>query len=215
MTYSESTSASQIQYATVKAILFDFDGTLTQPGGIDFAGIRQAINCPPQGPIIEHINAIVDDMERQEAWEHLANFEDESAIRAVPNHGAEDVIRSLQSMGLKLGLVSRNSNNSIVRSLENFADISIVDFEVIVSRDEPVAPKPSGEGIVLAARRLNVHHQNILYVGDYIFDIQAGKDAGVRTVFLTNGRSLPRFEDPPDHVIDRLDGVLELLDMTM
>ena len=45
-------------------------------------------------------------------------------------------------------------------------------------------PKPSPEGILLAARKLNVEPRHILMVGDFGFDIDAGRNAGTLTALL-------------------------------
>ena len=39
----------------MKGVLFDFDGTLTKPGAIDFTAIKQTIECPHDMAILEFI----------------------------------------------------------------------------------------------------------------------------------------------------------------
>ena len=39
----------------VKAVLFDFDGTLTEPGSLDFLLLKETMGCPPYSPILEFI----------------------------------------------------------------------------------------------------------------------------------------------------------------
>jgi phosphoglycolate phosphatase-like HAD superfamily hydrolase len=50
-------------------------------------------------------------------------------------------------------------------------------------------------------------------VGDYRFDIIAGKKAGAKTALLTNGKASPmEAGDPcPDYVCGSFDDVLEIL----
>jgi len=80
-----------------------------------------------------------------------------------------------------MGIITRNRLSSIERALKNFENITISCFDVIISRNTPVKPKPSGDGIRLAAQKLNLDVKEVLMVGDYIFDIQAGKSAGCST----------------------------------
>jgi len=42
----------------VKAVLFDFDGTLTKPGSIDFNLIKRVIGCPAESFILEFIETL-------------------------------------------------------------------------------------------------------------------------------------------------------------
>ena len=49
----------------IRAVLFDFDGTLTLPGALDFSRIKRALNCPPDIPILEYIESIADPVRRR------------------------------------------------------------------------------------------------------------------------------------------------------
>ena len=39
----------------IKGVLFDFDGTLTQPGGLNFLAIKREIGCPEGTPILDYM----------------------------------------------------------------------------------------------------------------------------------------------------------------
>ena len=174
----------------IKAVVFDFDGTLTKPGAIDFAVIRETIGCPPGKPILEYIEKLSDPESRAKALTTLDDVEMEAAANSEPNAGAEALIHYLNSKNIPIGIISRNSRQSIKRALENFKHISESDFDLILSRDDPVKPKPSADGILLAAKRLKADPHELLLIGDYVFDIQAGNTAGAITVYLYNGQKL-------------------------
>ena len=180
----------------IKAVLFDFDGTLTKPGALDFPLIKQAIECPDDIPILEYIESLKDSSRREKTLSVLDRFEIEAAADSEPNSGAEELIPYLRSKGLPVGIISRNSYQSIERALKNFDTIGVSDFDLIISRDDPVKPKPSAEGVLFAAEKLQLDVKQILVVGDYIFDIQAGHDAGAITVLLDN---------KPDSLVKQVD----------
>ncbi len=71
-----------------------------------------------------------------------------------------------------------------MRALQNFPGLSPADFQVIVSRDDDARPKPDPDGVLLAARRMGVPAEELLVVGDFVFDIFAGRAAGAFTVLL-------------------------------
>ena len=171
----------------IKAVLFDFDGTLTKPGALDFPLLKETIGCPDDIPILEFIEGLPTPLEREEIFSVLERFEINAASNSEPNHGAEELIHYLRSKGLGIGIITRNSLLSIERALQNFKNIDIPDFDVIISRDTPVKIKPSGDGILMAAQTLNVDVKQVLMVGDYVFDIQAGQSAGCITAFLDYG----------------------------
>jgi hydrogenase expression/formation protein HypE len=197
----------------IKAVVFDFDGTLTEPGSLDFAAIREAIGCPSRQPILEHIESLPSKAQQEECLRILDQFEITAAQDSRPNAGAENLVRYLRNRKLKLGIVSRNSLGSIRRALENFPAISASDFDAIVSRDDFAIPKPSPDAVLALSKRFAVPAEEMLVVGDYIFDIEAGRRAGARTAFLTNRRLSPPDDYIPDFTIDQLPELKEIIDL--
>jgi len=173
----------------IKAVMFDFDGTLTKPGSLDFTAMKKAIDCPAAIPVLEFIESIPDSDRKTEAMLKLKAFELEAAARSEPNTGAEEMVLYLRSMDLQTGIISRNCLQSIKVALNAFKKIGISDFDLLISRDDPVKPKPSPEGIMWAAKKLKISTNEMLVVGDYIFDVEAGRNAGAVTVFLDNNTS--------------------------
>lgn len=188
----------------ILAVLFDFDGTLTEPGSLDFGVIRDAIGCPRGRPVLEFINGLRSQVERAEALKILDEFEGVAARQSRPNAGAEEVLEFLRARGLKVGIISRNSLTSIQTALANFKRIHPSDFAVILSRDDPYSPKPSPEGILAAARALGVPAAQVLVVGDFVFDVEAGQKAGAATAFLTNRGSSHPCACPADFTLEHL-----------
>ena len=39
----------------IKAVLFDFDGTLTYPGALDYSAIKRELDCPEDRLILEFL----------------------------------------------------------------------------------------------------------------------------------------------------------------
>jgi HAD superfamily hydrolase (TIGR01509 family) len=194
-------------------VLFDFDGTLTEPGTLDFAAVRNAIGCPPTQAVLEFIGGLQDEAACRNAMEILDRFEVEAAARSRPNAGAEDLVRFLRERGLRTGVISRNSPQSIEIALRSFTTLRPAHFDLILTRDDPYPPKPSPEGIRAAAARMGVPADEVLVIGDYLFDIEAGYRAGARTAFLTNRGPLICRDPKPDFTIDRLDEVREIVDL--
>jgi hydrogenase expression/formation protein HypE len=173
------------------AVLFDFDGTLTKPGAIDFSRLRALLGCPPGVPVLEYIDALPDPGARAEAHRRLDAFEREAARASVPNDGAEDLVRDLARAGIGRAILTRNSLASVREAMRNFRTVSLEDFGAVITREDEGRPKPHPDGVHLAAARLGVAPARMLVVGDYVFDIAAGKAAGAATAFLTNGSATP------------------------
>jgi HAD superfamily hydrolase (TIGR01509 family) len=175
----------------IDAVLFDFDGTLTRPGALDFSVIKRAIGCPDGTPVLEYMGGVDDRQQRADMDRQLNRFELDGAAASRPNHGTEQLVATIRKAGLPVGILTRNSRESVVKAMENFSTLSMADIDVIVTREDPVRIKPSGEGVLLAAEKMGVDPAHVLMVGDFEFDVQAGRHAGALTAYLSNGRPVP------------------------
>lgn len=180
----------------VRAVLFDFDGTLTRPGALDFDALRRELGCPAGVPVLEFIQGIAEDARQGEAWKALDRFEERGAAASRPNDGAESLVRRLKQKGLMVGILTRNCRAAVLRALQHFDGLGPADFDLIVTRDDPVLPKPAGDGVRFAAARLGVDLHEVLVVGDFHLDMQAGHAAGAMTVLL-DPEGDPRMADVP------------------
>jgi len=168
----------------IKAVIFDFDGTLTKPGSLDFPSFKKSLGCPVDQPTLEYIENLTDPDQRNDAFEQLHLFEMAGAEIAEPNVGVDEVISYIRSQKLLQGIITRNSRLALERAFANFKTLAAADFDLVLTRDEPVKLKPDPESIEYAAQCFSVDPSEILVVGDFIFDIQAGNNAGAVTVFL-------------------------------
>jgi hydrogenase expression/formation protein HypE len=185
----------------IRAVLFDFDGTLTRPEAIDFSALRKLLGCPPQSFILEFIQSLPTEEARRDARRILDEFELAAARASVPNDGAEELIGLLSRRGVPRGILSRNSKSSILEAMKNFPTYGAENFNVILTRESPGRPKPHPDGVLDAARLFGVAPGEVLMVGDYVFDIEAGRAAGAATALLTNGRAAPKIQPAPDFTV--------------
>ena len=169
---------------SIKAVIFDFDGTLTKPGTLNFPSFKKSLGCPVDQPTLEYIESLTDPDQRNDAFDQLHHFEMAGAENAEPNEGVDEVISYIRSQNLLMGIVTRNSRPALERAFANFKTLKATDFELVLTRDEPVKLKPDPESIEHAGQCFSVNPSEILVVGDFIFDIQAGNNAGAVTVFL-------------------------------
>jgi len=171
----------------LRAVLFDFDGTLTRPGALDFPAIKREVGCPADSLVLEWIEALPAGARREKALAALARFELAAAAESTPNADAERVVRSLRAQGLKIGVLTRNGLPAVRRALARFRGLDAGDLDVIVTRDDGFTPKPAPDGVLHAAAAMGVPPEETLVVGDFVLDVQAGRAAGALTAYLTNG----------------------------
>ena len=195
----------------IKGVLFDFDGTLTLPGALDFPAIKREINCPPDIPILEYLETVPAEL-KPSLMKILEFKEERAAEESLPNVGAEDCLLALRDRGVLLGIITRNSLPSVRLALERFESVRLHDFSAVITRDDTL-PKPHPDGVHKACERMGLTVSELMVVGDFRFDVMAGKAAGACTVLLTNGRqSLMTPGDPePDYTVACLEEILQLV----
>jgi hydrogenase expression/formation protein HypE len=194
----------------IRAVLFDLDGTLTRPGLLDFPAIKRALGCPQDSAILEFLAGLQPE-ERSRLEDMLESIELEAASVAEPNQGAEECVKALRSLSVPLGIITRNCRTSVDITISRLGQISRNDFSVIVCRED-APPKPDPAGVLLSARLMGIDVSNLLLVGDFRFDVLAGRAAGALTALVTNCGPCPWKNDPPpDWIVDELKDVIHLV----
>lgn len=170
----------------ILGVIFDFDGTLTQPGALDFDALHEAVGCPREIGLLEFLSRLRDPEERRRKEAILNAAEIEAAERCRPNEGAAELVSFLHDNRVPMAIITRNSRVAVDIAFAHLPEIDPTWFEAILTRDLPVNPKPFPDGVELAARKLGTERGNLLMVGDHDFDIEAGRRAGTITMFLRN-----------------------------
>ncbi|MFN4242335.1 MAG: HAD family hydrolase [Tepidisphaerales bacterium] len=177
-----------------RVVLLDLDGTITRPV-LDFERMRAEMGLPPGQPILEQLERLTP-TRRACAEAVLERHERAAAETAELNDGCRELLSMLAGAGFACGLVTRNSRRSVeaVLSRHNLA------FGAVVTRDDPPF-KPHPHSVALALRRLGVPAgaaAEVWMVGDGVHDVEVGRAAGVRTVWVSHGAER-RFAAEPDH----------------
>ncbi len=187
----------------LEGVLFDLDGTIVELN-LDFERIRKEIGIEERF-ILEAINKM-DGNRKRIAMDILRKIEVESALssRLVP--GVRELLEFLKDVGIKSGIVTRNCRDAVMTILGKHE----IYIDCIVTRED-APPKPSPEPVRTALKKLSLDPEKTLYVGDFLFDIMAGKSAGVRTVLLVNERNM-EFRDMADLAVPSMDDLKRLIE---
>jgi hydrogenase expression/formation protein HypE len=192
-------------------VIFDFDGTLTLPGALDFAALHAAMGCPREIGLIEFLANISDAGVRAGKEAILLAAEVEASERSRPNDGATELVAFLRANQVPMAIITRNSRAAVDVAFEHLPEIDPRWFRVVLTRDLPVNPKPFPDAIHLAARELGVVEAHLLMIGDHDFDIEAGRRAGTITMFLRNDPDRPGIAGGADFVVDTLVEAMEII----
>jgi len=195
----------------VDAVVFDFDGTLTQPGTLDFAAIHEAVGCPRDIGLLEFLAEITDPVERRRKEAILDAAEMDAAARCRANDGAGELVAFLRERGIPMAIITRNSREAVTRAFANLPGIEPSDFAAVVTRDFPLGRKPLPDGVTFVAAKLGIAVSRLLVIGDHAFDVEAGKRAGAPTMFLRNDPGEPQPDGGADFVVGTLGEALEVI----
>ncbi len=189
----------------VKAVIFDFDGTLAVLN-IDFGFMRKRVfdlirdfGVGEERVLQKHALEIIDEVSYllfqeepsaadqfyRQAHEILHEIEMEAAGegRLLPN--VEETLAALRRRGMKVAIVTRNCADAVRRvfpRIDEFCD-------VFVPRNSVKNVKPHPEHLTAVMKALGVSGEEALMVGDHPLDIQAGKRMGTKTVGVLTGRT--------------------------
>lgn len=128
-----------------------------------------------------------------------------------PMENCEQVLKTLHAEGYKMGIVSTKMRDSVKYGLSLFGLENY--FDVIVGEGDVEKGKPAPDGIIDACKKLNVGHDELIYIGDSKTDIMAAKNAGAYSVgyIFNEERKDILLESKPNVVINDLTEVLDLV----
>jgi len=189
-----------------RAVIFDLDGTLTEPV-LDFDAIRAEIGLPEKVPILEYLDQLTVG-ERARAEAVMLRHERAAIAQATLADGCADLLGHLREREIPIAILTRNVREVV----ETFARMFTFQFHAVYTREDG-PPKPSPAGALSLCRAMGVAPAHTLAVGDYKYDVMAGRDAGCRTVLVDReGLAAHELVDwgSPDLVVKSLRELLPL-----
>lgn len=179
----------------IEAVLVDMDGTLIDTAKANAIAYAEAFRC--YGISVD-AECFVRDFSGR-SWRHFIPI-------LAPNAGAEVVDGILKKkrdfyrrdlhntrvnealafmidnfrLFAKVALVT-TASKSAVDGLLDFHDLSSL-FDLVVTGDDVLSPKPDPEGYALAARRLGVAPSNCLVIEDSEVGVASGRHFGARVL---------------------------------
>lgn len=211
------------------AVLFDLDGTLvdTAPDfvrvlndlrlkygrpALAYDAIRVAVSAGARAMIQVGFPEYALDSPEFAALrqEFLDNYSLGLAQESRLFSGMEDLLTALESRNIPWGIVT---NKPRIYSVPLLAGLALNErCQVLVCPDDVSQAKPHPEPMYLACNTLSVSPEHTIYVGDHIRDIQAGNNAGMKTIAVGFGY-IPSHENindwQADYCVDTVAGLIQ------
>lgn len=186
----------------IKAYLFDFDYTLVDSSPaivhcFHAAFTKEGLPIPDENHIKKLIGMPLEGM----AKSLHEGMDDELVEKIKSNYVAEadlvatqmthffpdvkDLMTFLRGKGCQTGIVSTKFRYRIAEALEVNQMSEL--FTLIIGGEDVHTHKPDPEGILIALERLQLKKDEVVFVGDSLFDYYAAKNAGVAFIAVLNG----------------------------
>lgn len=185
--------------------IFDLDGTLTVSAH-DFEHIRRELGLAPEAPILEALHAMPE-AEAAPLWEMLNQLEFYYAGKASVMQGAAELLQKLHDDGRQLAILTRNTMPVVKQTLQSCRLEHFFPLEHILDRDACI-PKPSPDGVKRLLEFWQADADDSVMVGDYLYDLEAGKGAGVATIHVDTRGNV----DWSEYTDIRVEGLGEIID---
>ena len=160
-----------------RAVIFDLDGTLTEPL-LDFEAIRQEIGRPTGQPILDALEDR-DAAFRARAEVILRRHELAAIADARLADGCAELLALLDERRIPTAILTRNMRDAVDAFVRRFG----FSFRAVYTREDG-PPKPSPHGARVLCHALGFPPDQTLAVGDYKFDVIAARGAGCRTALV-------------------------------
>jgi HAD superfamily hydrolase (TIGR01509 family) len=116
-------------------------------------------------------------------WEQLNELEFYYAGKSSVMQGATELLQKLHDDGRQLAILTRNTMPVVKQTLEACRLQHFFPVEHILDRDACI-PKPSPDGVRHLLQFWGADADDTVMVGDYLYDLEAGKGAGVATIHV-------------------------------
>jgi HAD superfamily hydrolase (TIGR01509 family) len=190
----------------IKAVIFDLDGTITQPY-FDFDAIREEMGLArDSGPILELMEKMP--AQQRQDVEKILHYHEQKAVRESKlNANAKQTLSALRAAGIRIGVLTRNKRSNALA----IARKHNLKFDTVIGREDgPV--KPDAFGVLQICERFGVEPGETLLVGDYLFDLLCAKAAGAVAVLLANHNRADEFVEHADFCIKNISQVLQIVE---
>lgn len=208
-----------------KAYLFDMDGTLVDTFDLIHEAFNEALKKNGRRVLTKeefdkklfgkHIDSSLPELIGPFSEKDLADIMSAFQAAWLKNIGKVKVFKNvpltlgrLKAKGYKLGVVSTSPRDVIEKTLRETGILK--HFDIIVGAEDAAKKKPHCEPVVQALNALQIGPEDAVYVGDTIYDIQAGHSAGCYTVLLLSKFNRDALDkERPDLAIEDISELLE------
>lgn len=203
--------------SVIKCLIFDLDGTLVdtgsdltnslnyslEPYGYEKMTVQEAVSLVGEGLSRLVEKAVGDRKEIIPAVTErfIRYYSEHLTDNSEPYPGVSETLEKLG--GYKKAVISNKREFLSKKLLEELSLLSY--FDLVLGSDSVDEKKPSPKPIFRVLETFSVEKGEAVIIGDSVYDIEAGKAAGVKTVAVTYGFMRGEALAAADFIIHRMD----------
>lgn len=187
-------------------VIFDLDNTLVS-SSLDFDIIRLSLGCSKDVDLLDFVETLPQ-KEKTEADELLIEYEINDALNATKLTGTDELLALLSRLVIPCAVVTRNSKQAAMLKLKN----NNIDIPILLTREDHKA-KPAPDALLYLAKLWDIPPENLLYVGDYLYDLQAAQNANTMSCLITYAKTVS-YADLANIVVNDLTELTDTIKQT-
>ncbi len=197
-------SPLRFRQAVIRAIVFDFDGTLAKLN-IDFDEMRRAVGelldsfgVPPHRLSKRHVLEQIHEAESilsgqpehssrvfvATAYRLIEEIEMSAAASGEIFDGVRPLLDTLRTNGIRTGVITRNCKQAIQTVFPDLHDVC----DIVLCREDVEHVKPHPDHLGRAISMLDAKPEETIMIGDHPLDIETGQTVGTFTIGVLTGR---------------------------
>lgn len=215
----------------IKAIIFDFDGTLvntlydlqdsinealvlngyqkqyTYEETMYLIGSGTRVLCKRALDYIEHT---IKDEEKLFS-DFSVCYQENQLNKTRPYDGVINTLIKIKNKGVKLAILSNKVHDNTLLIANHLFDKDL--FDIIVGQKKNIPLKPDPTSLKLLIEELQVNKEDVLYVGDSDTDMKTANNFNVKKVAVTYGyrprEELEKYH--PEYIVDDFSEIIKLI----
>lgn len=211
---------------STKIVILDFDGTLADTTGVILNAMQATIKelgLPARtdkeciamiGLRLDKVPAVLfpecdleGELYAQTYRKMFHLFNTEGAVTLYPN--VVETLTALKEKGIILTIASSRNNVTLKVYLENLGLDSVLDY--VLGGDDVKEGKPNPEAVFRTLEEFGIAPEEAIVVGDTVFDVKMGLNAGTRACGVTFGNGTVESLADADWIIDDFAQLLDIV----
>lgn len=211
-----------------RIVIFDFDGTLgdtkkviikTMQATIKELGLPERTDAECQAMIGLPLEAVPEALfpevdipanKYANSYRRLfAGYNEEGAVELFPH--VKETLEELRGRRIMMTIASSRSHQTLAEYIENLGLRDTISY--VLGAENVKRPKPASDPVDKTLMIFSLRPETCIVVGDTIYDIQMGKNAGCRTIGVSYGNNTREQleEAGADYVIDDIQDLLKYI----